>query len=186
MDKSDLRDELKQSLQFLSNEQLQELSKLLSKNLLNLLPKIKSEHCLDVLKLGVYIPIQKEPIWFSAFKGDEGRFLMVSIKENLNLSYHPIDFETILNTAPCLELSKELRIQAGTANVLLIPGLGFTKTGERLGRGKGFFDRYLENFQGIKMGVCFERQLSETVFSEPHDKCMDYIITETNIYKKNK
>ncbi|MFP5519062.1 MAG: 5-formyltetrahydrofolate cyclo-ligase [Bdellovibrionia bacterium] len=62
---------------------------------------------------------------------------------------------------------------------MLIPGLGFSKQGHRLGRGKGFFDRALSQHQGLKVGVCFDLQLfDEELPFEEHDVAMDWIITE--------
>ncbi|MFW5887259.1 MAG: 5-formyltetrahydrofolate cyclo-ligase, partial [Bacteriovoracia bacterium] len=36
-------------------------------------------------------------------------------------------------------------------DILIIPGIAFSKSGKRLGRGKGFYDKYLENYNGIKI-----------------------------------
>lgn len=67
---------------------------------------------------------------------------------------------------------------------MLIPGLGFSAHGERLGRGKGFYDRYLSNYKGLKIGVCFDCQWSEVNLpTDSWDIKMDYIITETKCIK---
>lgn len=71
-------------------------------------------------------------------------------------------------------------VAADTIHVMLIPGLGFSVLGERLGRGKGFYDRYLNNYKGFKIGVCFDCQVSEVSLpTDSWDIKMDYIITET-------
>lgn len=71
-------------------------------------------------------------------------------------------------------------VPADAIHVMLIPGLGFSAQGERLGRGKGFYDRYLNNYKGFKIGVCFDCQMSETSLpTDSWDIKMDYIITET-------
>ena len=45
-------------------------------------------------------------------------------------------------------------------DVLIVPGLAFSINRERLGRGKGFYDRYLEKNNMIKtIGICFREQL---------------------------
>ncbi len=62
---------------------------------------------------------------------------------------------------------------------LLIPGLVFNKNGSRLGKGKGFYDKTLATYAGIKVGVCFDFQVSQTQLpTETHDVVMDYLITE--------
>ena len=65
---------------------------------------------------------------------------------------------------------------------LLIPGLAFDRQGNRLGRGKGFYDQALSTFRGIKAGVGFSFQLSETLLpAEPHDVQMNFVITGEGI-----
>lgn len=64
-----------------------------------------------------------------------------------------------------------------------IPGLAFNQRGERLGRGKGFYDRYLVNAVGIKVGVGFEDQIFEFIPVDSHDAQMDFIITEQQVIK---
>ncbi len=63
-------------------------------------------------------------------------------------------------------------------DVQLIPGVAFDKKGGRLGFGGGFYDRYLENFSGLKISVCYDFQLIDEVPTEKHDIMMDMIVTE--------
>jgi 5,10-methenyltetrahydrofolate synthetase len=65
-----------------------------------------------------------------------------------------------------------------TPDWLFIPGLGFDLDGKRLGRGKGYYDRYLENSQALKIAIAWSGQLIEEIPVESHDCHMDYIITE--------
>jgi 5-formyltetrahydrofolate cyclo-ligase len=67
-------------------------------------------------------------------------------------------------------------------DVVLVPGVGFDPTGGRLGRGGGFYDRFLANTRPpIVIGVCFEEQIVEAVPREPHDQCMSAVVTPTNV-----
>jgi 5-formyltetrahydrofolate cyclo-ligase len=60
-----------------------------------------------------------------------------------------------------------------------IPLLAFDLNGRRLGRGKGFYDRFLDGFAGLKLGVGFEWQFSpEELPVEKHDQRLDLAITE--------
>ncbi|MBM7650046.1 5-formyltetrahydrofolate cyclo-ligase [Bacillus ectoiniformans] len=54
-------------------------------------------------------------------------------------------------------------------DLLIVPGLAFTKQGYRLGFGGGYYDRYLEQFEGEVLSLCFDRQLREDIPIEPHD-----------------
>lgn len=63
---------------------------------------------------------------------------------------------------------------------VLIPGLVFNKNGKRLGKGKGFYDKTLAAYQGIRVGICFDFQIAERpIPTEPHDVVMDFLITES-------
>lgn len=62
-----------------------------------------------------------------------------------------------------------------------VPGQAFTFQGERLGRGKGYYDRYLVDVVGIKVGVAFEEQIVEALPVEDHDVRMDFIITDQRV-----
>lgn len=66
---------------------------------------------------------------------------------------------------------------------LLIPGLAFDRSGRRLGRGKGFYDRCLADWNGKKVGVCFELQWVPEVPHEAHDQNMDVIVTEAGVWQ---
>ena len=66
---------------------------------------------------------------------------------------------------------------------VIVPGLGFTKKGFRLGRGQGYYDRTLSTFKRKKIAVCFELSLIEEMPSEPHDVLFNHIITESSIYR---
>lgn len=63
--------------------------------------------------------------------------------------------------------------------LILVPGLAFDERGCRMGRGKGYYDRFLENFRGKAMGIC--RYLVPEVPVERHDKIMDAVVTEHKI-----
>lgn len=65
---------------------------------------------------------------------------------------------------------------------VVLPAVAFDKAGNRLGRGKGFYDRTLKNFSGKKIGICFEVALIDVVPTEEHDIRCDQIVTENNIY----
>ena len=53
---------------------------------------------------------------------------------------------------------------------VLVPGVGFTRDGHRLGQGKGFYDRVLAEHRGHTIGIAFCCQVVESLPSEPHDQ----------------
>lgn len=68
-------------------------------------------------------------------------------------------------------------------NGLMIPGLLFDNRGYRLGRGKGYYDKYLVDFKGIKVGVCHKEQfLLRPLPIEKWDQMMNSVITNEYIF----
>ena len=73
---------------------------------------------------------------------------------------------------PVVELNK--------LDLAVVPGIGFTLDGCRLGRGKGHFDRILGQVQGWKCGVAFDWQVIVEIPAEPHDIRLDSIVTPSH------
>lgn len=71
-------------------------------------------------------------------------------------------------------------------DIIIVPGLGFDKSGKRLGRGKGFYDKYLEKNAAIKIAVTFEMQMEKEIPVDPHDIKMDFVVTDQNVYTTNR
>ncbi|MGM9987129.1 MAG: 5-formyltetrahydrofolate cyclo-ligase [Bacillaceae bacterium] len=68
-------------------------------------------------------------------------------------------------------------------DLLLVPGVVFTKKGERIGYGGGYYDRYLNSHNSYLISICFEIQIIKYIETESHDKNVMIVITEDNIYK---
>ena len=65
-------------------------------------------------------------------------------------------------------------------DVVVVPGLAFTETGERVGQGGGWYDRFLAGTRPdcTTVGVCFAPQLLSSVPTEPHDVVLDVVIAD--------
>ena len=64
--------------------------------------------------------------------------------------------------------------------LIMVPGVAFDRMGNRMGRGRGFYDRLLKSTpNAMKVGVAFDFQLLDSVPTEPHDVKMDKVIVET-------
>ena len=65
----------------------------------------------------------------------------------------------------------------GDFDLIVVPGMAFDRQGNRLGRGKGYYDRFLCQHRAIKkIGICFDFQLIDNVPVEENDIPMDEII----------
>lgn len=68
-------------------------------------------------------------------------------------------------------------------DISVIPLVACDVLGNRIGFGKGYYDKYLANKQTVKIAVCYDFQVIDSVPSQPQDIKMDYIITEKRIIK---
>lgn len=66
-------------------------------------------------------------------------------------------------------------------SVCIVPGLAFDNYGYRLGYGKGYYDRFLKDFKGKSVGLCYEACLCEQLPVDKYDISVDIIITENRI-----
>jgi 5-formyltetrahydrofolate cyclo-ligase len=135
--------------------------------------------------VGGYFPIQQEPDWrvddrhrlwqwsFPLPDEEAMAYALCSAEELVKRSAFGVDM-----LVPPLECPRVV------PDLLLVPGIAFGRGGERLGRGGGFFDRYLADYSGVKIGLCFEIQLEDDLPMQEHDCWMDYVITERDIYKR--
>jgi 5-formyltetrahydrofolate cyclo-ligase len=63
--------------------------------------------------------------------------------------------------------------------IIIVPGVAFDRSGNRMGRGRGFYDRMLKSTVGaLKIGIAYDFQMLDEIPVEPHDVKMDRIITE--------
>ena len=62
-------------------------------------------------------------------------------------------------------------------DVAVIPGMGFDPSGNRLGRGKGYYDRFLVKIpQAYKLGICFAFQKVDAVPVDEYDVRVDEVL----------
>ena len=74
-------------------------------------------------------------------------------------------------------LEPQNRPYTGGYDLIVVPGMAFDRAGNRLGRGKGYYDRFLSQHKSVyKIGICFGFQIVGTVPTEPTDIRMDCVL----------
>ncbi len=68
-------------------------------------------------------------------------------------------------------------------DVCITPMMGADKQLGRLGKGKGYYDKFFAKVQCTKVGLCYDVQVVDDVMSESWDIPMDYVVTEKGIYR---
>ena len=67
---------------------------------------------------------------------------------------------------------------SGGFDLIVVPGVAFDRKGNRLGRGRGYYDRFLCQHLDVKrIGICFDFQCVDEVPAEPFDIRMDEVLT---------
>ena len=69
--------------------------------------------------------------------------------------------------------------------LVLVPGVAFDFQGNRMGYGKGYYDRFLEGKPDCKkLGVAYEVQVADQLPTEENDLPMEYLVTEKGVWKR--
>jgi 5-formyltetrahydrofolate cyclo-ligase len=68
------------------------------------------------------------------------------------------------------------KVELPQIDLLIVPALAFDLTGNRLGRGGGYFDRVLKKFQGVSIGLAFDFQLLEKIPIESFDQKLSQVL----------
>ena len=80
------------------------------------------------------------------------------------------------------QFTKELA--ASEKCLLLMPGAVFDRQRERLGYGKGFYDRFLQEFPDLpRAGLAFSCQIAARIPVQEHDKKADFVVTEKGVIR---
>ncbi|HBS88554.1 MAG: 5-formyltetrahydrofolate cyclo-ligase [Bacteroidetes bacterium GWF2_38_335] len=61
-------------------------------------------------------------------------------------------------------------------DLIIVPGVAFDKSNNRMGRGKAYYDKLLTSTKAVKIGVCFDFQYFESIPCDKYDVKMDQII----------
>jgi 5-formyltetrahydrofolate cyclo-ligase len=70
-------------------------------------------------------------------------------------------------------------------SIIIVPAMCFDKKGFRLGYGKGYYDRFLQNYPFISIGLCYNTFIKEKIPTDKYDKSVNYIITQSKIIDCN-
>jgi 5-formyltetrahydrofolate cyclo-ligase len=68
-------------------------------------------------------------------------------------------------------------------DLILVPGLAFAPNGDRLGRGKGFYDRYLSGSKALTLGITDQAGLRDQIPKASHDVAVFVVLTEVGAYE---
>lgn len=113
-----------------------------------------------------------------AERWSESKRIWLPVMRGEHLSLRRFTGREALDTARfgIQEPSSRQEIAPAAVDLIVVPGMGFDAHGNRLGRGKGFYDRLLATEGPLKVGVCFDFQLFDRIPVEPHDRPVDRVV----------
>ncbi len=132
--------------------------------------------------------VQTQEVIHSALREDKNIFIPLIIRERNEIIPSLVkDFETELTPGALgiMQPQEEYYrvFQPDILDLVIVPGVAFTRQGYRLGRGGGYYDRFLSRLQQhtVSVGFAFEMQIVEQIPVNEKDMPVDYIITEKGI-----
>lgn len=126
----------------------------------------------------LYMPIKGEADVTGLLS--EGKTFLVPVTEGENMYAASVygEFEKGAFGVPEPKMRER---HDGEIDIVIVPGVVFGRDFNRIGFGKGYYDRFLEGRKCIKIGVCHAFQLADGIDAAPHDIKMDLIITEDEV-----
>ena len=80
------------------------------------------------------------------------------------------------------------KVERDEIDLMIMPGVGFDRTGGRLGYGGGYYDRFLAGLKQIPLlvGVCFQEQITDQLPMEEHDYRVHAVVTDQVVIHCNR
>lgn len=174
--KTEIRKQMNQLRLQLSNEEFNNYSEQVIEKVVTYLKDNNFNNILIYMDMNKEVPVTRLINYnfnFFITKTTKELSLLINKYNKDELVLHPYGF---------YESSSTDYINPTLIEAAIIPGLAFDQNGNRLGYGKGYYDRFLANNPHIKrIAVCFDFQLIDFLPTNKYDQMMDIIITEKRI-----
>lgn len=189
MDKSELRKDISEKRELLDETIVKNASETILTTLQSLSDIKTSKAILSYMPKGNEVDIKPLNQWIL----DQGKILCLPRV----ISQTEMEVRVITNVNNGLKKSSycifeptdshEL-IDIGNIDLILVPGVAFDKSGNRMGHGKGYYDRFLARCKDSTtfIGIAYSFQVFDTILSDQYDVKMDRIITEKYTIESNR
>lgn len=178
LDKRSLRELIKEKRRHFSQQKLGEMSSCICHTLLADDMLRKAEVVL------MYYPLPSEVDVTPVIRELSGKgkvVLLPKVVSDTDMTIHKYEDENSLCVGAfnIMEPVGEEYMDYDSIDVVIVPGMAFDIRGNRLGKGKGYYDRFFSRVRNIyKIGVCFPYQMVDDVPCDEHDIRMDKVICD--------
>lgn len=180
MDKNSLRTAVKKKRSMLSAEEIEAKSKKIAANVM---PYLDGTECV-MAYLSAFNEVCADGIIKELLS--KGISVCVPVTDKKSISISPCLISNISDVRIGAYGIREPAVfrgaDADAIDAVIVPGIVFDKSGNRVGFGMGYYDRFLKNFNGRKIGICYDFQLADDIDADENDIPMNIIITESEEY----
>ncbi len=123
-------------------------------------------------QLDISARTQQMQVYYPRVAGDTMEFIAAASLNDL-----------VCGTFGVAEPTGKVEAFAAPLDLIVVPGIAFDMKGNRLGYGRGYYDRWLagKSVETVVVGLCFECQLCKLLPVAGHDQPLDYIVTEEKL-----
>ena len=147
---------------------------------------IENEFYKKAKTIGIYVSLDEEVDTFKLidYSLAHGKCVAVpKIVSDNTLEFYKIDSldNLVKNKFKILEPNTENKfiLKSNEFDLFIVPGICFDMDKNRVGFGKGYYDRFLQNCKAYKLGICFKELVCEEIIdTSAYDVKMDYIVTD--------
>ncbi|MFB5609951.1 MAG: 5-formyltetrahydrofolate cyclo-ligase [Nitrosarchaeum sp.] len=164
-----------------------DLMKIASKSILKRLKKIESFKTAH--KIGAYYPIGSEILTQDIMQEalSEGKEIFLPKVIGKNIEFRKIEsFDNLENGSFDIMEPRNECPRDNNLDIILVPTVGISPNGVRLGYGHGFYDRFLAENKIKTISLTYEKQIVKNIPKSEHDVIIDWIVTEDRIIDTSK
>jgi len=140
----------------------------------------------DAQKIGVYYPIGSEILTQDIIQEllSNGKDVFLPKVMGKNIEFRKIaDFSSLeKGSFEIMEPKDDCKID-NNLDVVLVPTVGISPMGVRLGYGHGFYDRFLAEHKTVTISLTLEKQIRKNIPKSDHDIIINWIVTEDSLLK---
>lgn len=179
-DKKRLRNKLKQSRAAISANQLAKLSEQISVFLheIDAFTQAKTLFCY----VSYLNEVDTHPLIDYCLRHEKAIFVPKIIGKTKMIAVEVANMSELVPDKMGILTPQSNQAHTGPFDIAITPGLGFTANGERLGYGRGYYDRWFATHQtGLKIGIAFECQIVAELPTDKTDIPVDIIVTDERV-----
>jgi len=143
----------------------------------------------DAKKIGLYYPIGSEILTQDIIQEliSKGKEVFLPKVIGKNIEFRKIkDFSSLESgNFGIMEPKEDCQVD-NYLDIIVVPTVGISPSGVRLGYGHGFYDKFLDKKDALTISLTLEKQIIKNIPKSEHDISIDWIITEDRMFQSKK